>query len=373
MPLVKTLLFILGTRPEAIKLSPLILHLRETGRYRVRVCSTGQHREIVAQAFQSFGVQPDLDLALMLPGQTLFQSTARILAALEDVFAQEKPDLSIVQGDTASTFAGALASFYARVPVAHVEAGLRTYNLAHPFPEEANRQLTARLSDLHFAATPWAAENLRQEGVAADRVYVTGNTGIDALFLMRQRMAAGLVKVPQWPWLDASKRLVLVTGHRRENFGAGFDSFARALARLSRRGDVQICYPVHPNPNVREPVERILGQSPDVFLIPPQDYVPFLDLMDRAYLLITDSGGVQEEGPSLGKPILVTREVTERPEAVEAGTVRLVGTDEEKIVREAELLLDDAQEYQRRSRLHNPYGDGQACGRIAEALLPIFG
>lgn len=364
----KTLLFILGTRPEAIKLSPLILHLRNTGQYNVRVCSTGQHREIVAQAFQSFGVTPDLDLALMLPGQTLFQSTARILAALEDVFAQEKPDLTFVQGDTATTFTGALASFYARVPVAHIEAGLRTYNLAHPFPEEANRQLTARLTDLHFAATPWAADNLKKEGVNPDTIHVTGNTGIDALFLMRQRIADGLVEVPDWSWLDASKRLILVTGHRRENFGAGFDSFARALARLAARGDVQLCYPVHPNPNVREPVERILGNNPNVVLIPPQDYVPFLDLMSRAHFLITDSGGVQEEGPSLGKPILVTREVTERPEAVNAGTVRLVGTDEEKIVREAELLLENDDEYKRRSTLHNPYGDGLACGRIESVL-----
>ncbi len=367
----KKLLFILGTRPEAIKLSPLILHLRGTGSYDVRVCSTGQHREIVAQAFQSFGVVPDLDLALMQPGQTLFQSTARILAALEEVFAAEKPNLTFVQGDTATTFAGALASFYARVPVAHVEAGLRTYNLDHPFPEEANRQLTARLTKLHFAATPWGAENLMDEGVDPGSVHVTGNTGIDALFLMRKRMEAGLVSVPSWPWLDASKRLIVVTGHRRENFGAGFDSFARALARIAARGDVQLCYPVHPNPNVREPVERILGKEPNVTLIAPQDYVPFLDLMSRAYFLITDSGGVQEEGPSLGKPILVTREVTERPEAVNAGTVRLVGTDEEKIVREATLLLDDSAEYERRSTLHNPYGDGLACGRIERVLAGL--
>jgi UDP-N-acetylglucosamine 2-epimerase (non-hydrolysing) len=364
----KTLLFILGTRPEAIKLSPLILHLRASGRYRVRVCSTGQHREIVAQAFRSFGVEPDLDLALMLPGQTLYQSTARILAALEIVFADEKPGLTFVQGDTATTFAGALASFYARVPVAHVEAGLRTYNLDHPFPEEANRQLTGRLTSLHFAATEWAAENLRAEGMAAPSIFVTGNTGIDALFLMRERMRRGLVARPEWTWRDEAKRLILVTGHRRENFGAGFESFARALGRLASRGDVQIAYPVHPNPNVREPVERILGKHANVVLIAPQDYVPFLDLMERAHFLITDSGGVQEEGPSLGKPILVTREVTERPEAVAAGTVRLVGTDEDKIVRESELLLNDAEEYETRSRLHNPYGDGQACPRIARVL-----
>ncbi len=364
----RTLLFILGTRPEAIKLSPLILYLRSTGLYNVRVCSTGQHREIVAQAFAAFGVTPDLDLGLMLPGQTLFQSTSRILAALEPVFSSENPDLTLVQGDTATTFCGALASFYARVPVAHIEAGLRTDNLDHPFPEEANRQLTARLTRLHFAATPWAAANLEREGFPPERIFVTGNTGIDALFLMRDRMARGLVAVPSWPWRDETKRLILVTGHRRENFGAGFESFARALAQIASRGDVQLCYPVHPNPQVQAPIERILGRHPHVVLIPPQDYVPFLDLMERSYFLITDSGGVQEEGPSLGKPILVTREVTERPEAVAAGTVRLVGTNETKIVQEATILLDNPTEYARRSHLHNPYGDGQACSRIAAAL-----
>jgi UDP-N-acetylglucosamine 2-epimerase (non-hydrolysing) len=368
----KSLLFILGTRPEAIKLAPLILHLRALGKYRVRVCSTGQHREIVAQAFASFGFGPDLDLALMLPGQTLFQSTSRILSALESVFASEKPDLAIVQGDTNTTFAGALSAFYTQVPVAHVEAGLRTSNLLHPFPEEANRQLTARLTALHFAATGLSAANLQREGIPASSVHVTGNTGIDALFLMRERMREGAVAIPSWPWLDSAKRLILVTGHRRENFGAGFESFARALSRLAQRPDVQICYPVHPNPQVREPIQRILGPHPNVVLIEPQDYVPFLDLMARAYFLITDSGGVQEEGPSLGKPILVTREVTERPEAVAAGTVRLVGTAEERIVAEAIQLLDDPTEYQRRSHLHNPYGDGQACPRIAAVLQTFF-
>jgi UDP-N-acetylglucosamine 2-epimerase (non-hydrolysing) len=368
---VRKVLFILGTRPEAIKLAPLILHLRTLPEFQVRVCSTGQHREIVAQAFASFGLEPDLDLTLMLPGQTLFQSTARILSALEEVFRTEQPDLAIVQGDTNTTFAGALAAFYSRVPVAHIEAGLRTGNLAHPFPEEANRLLTARLAQLHFAATPWAAENLRREGIAENTIHVTGNTGIDALFLMRDRMATGQVPLPDWPWRNPAQRLILVTGHRRENFGEGFESFARALARLAARGDVQLCYPVHPNPQVREPIERILGASENVVLIPPQDYVPFLDLMQRAHLIITDSGGVQEEGPSLGKPILVTRFVTERPEAVEAGTVRLVGTNEERIVQEANLLLDNDAEYTSRSRLLNPYGDGKACPRIAKALLEI--
>ncbi|MDX2268822.1 MAG: UDP-N-acetylglucosamine 2-epimerase (non-hydrolyzing) [Bryobacter sp.] len=364
-------LVILGTRPEAIKLAPLVQRLRQEAKFAVRVCSTGQHREMVAQALGAFGLAADLDLGLMLPGQTLFQSTSRILASLEGVFREEAPSLSIVQGDTNTTFAGALASFYARVPVAHVEAGLRTGDLAHPFPEEANRLLTARLARYHFAATPWAAENLRREGVATEQIWTTGNTGVDALFRMRERLAAGLVALPTWDWRDPSKRLLLVTGHRRENFGEGFLAFARALRRLAERGDVQICYPVHPNPNVREPVEQVLGACPNVVLIPPQDYVPFLDLMQQAHFIITDSGGVQEEGPSLGKPILVTRKVTERPEAVEAGTVRLVGTDEEVIVAEATRLLDDEGEYQARSRLLNPYGDGQACERIAQVLRDI--
>jgi len=364
----KKLLFVLGTRPEAIKLSPLVLHFRKFPRdFDVHLCLTGQHREIVHQALSVFGLKPDTDLDLMLPGQTLFQSTSRILSALENVFTSVNPDLVFVQGDTTTTLCGALAGFYSGVPIAHVEAGLRTWDLNRPFPEEANRQMVGRLARLHLAATPWAAENLKREGVAESTIAVTGNTGIDALL----HTAASLPTF-EWNFLDPARKMILVTGHRRENFGEGFERFCQALARLAQRSDVQIVYPVHPNPKVRGPVESMLGSLENVHLIAPQEYQPFVDLMRRSYLIVTDSGGVQEEGPSLGKPILVSREVTERPEAVDAGTVRLVGTDEDKIVREACLLLEDANEYERRSLIHNPYGDGHACPRIEQAVRTYF-
>lgn len=364
----KNLLVILGTRPEAIKLSPVVLHFRRFPQhFRVHLCLTGQHREIVHQSLAVFGLTPDTDLDLMLPGQTLFQSTSRILSGLEPVFQSFRPDLVFVQGDTTTTLCGALAAFYSGVPVAHVEAGLRTWDLARPFPEEANRQLVGRLTSLHLAATSWARENLLREGVDPATITVTGNTGIDALLHT-------VAQLPpyDWPFLDPQRRLILVTGHRRENFGDGFTRFCRALRRIASRPDVQIVYPVHPNPNVRGPVSEALAGLDNIHLITPQDYQPFLDLMRRSYFILTDSGGVQEEGPSLGKPILVTREVTERPEAVEAGTVRLVGTDEEKIVAEANILLDNPAEYQRRSLIHNPYGDGQACPRIEQAVRAYF-
>lgn len=364
----KNLLVILGTRPEAIKLSPLVLHFRRyPEEFNVHLCLTGQHREIVHQALAVFDLKPDSDLDLMLPGQTLFQSTSRILSALEQVFITTQPDLVFVQGDTTTTLCGALAGLYRGVPVAHVEAGLRTWDLTRPFPEEANRQLVGKISALHLAATPWAADNLRREGIAESLITVTGNTVIDALL----NTAANLPAF-DWPFLDPTRRMILVTGHRRENFGDGMERFCRALLRLAVRQDVELVYPVHPNPNVRGPVENLLMHHPRIHLIAPQDYQPFVDLMRRSYMIITDSGGVQEEGPSLGKPILVTREVTERPEAVEAGTVRLVGTDEDKIFAEAMLLLDDAAEYERRSRIHNPYGDGKACQRIEQAVRDYF-
>lgn len=364
----KTLLVVLGTRPEAIKLSPLVLHFRKfPSEFKVHLCLTGQHREIVHQALSVFGLKPDTDLDLMLPGQTLFQSTSRILSALEGVFRDVKPDLVFVQGDTTTALCGALAGLYSGVPIAHVEAGLRTWDLSRPFPEEANRQLIGRMTTLHLAATSWAADNLRREGVADASITVTGNTVIDALL----HTAANLPPF-DWDFLDPARKMILVTGHRRENFGEGLERFCRALSRLAQRPDVQIVYPVHPNPNVRGPVETMLGNLDNVHLIAPQDYQPFVDLMQRSYLIITDSGGVQEEGPSLGKPLLVSREVTERPEAVEAGTVLLVGTDEDRIVHEATLLLDNEEEYLRRSRIHNPYGDGQACPRIEKAVRAYF-
>jgi len=366
------ILVIFGTRPEAIKLSPVILRLRQCPDFEVRTCATAQHRELLDQVLSVFRIKPDHDLDLMLPGQTLTQAASRILAALESVLQQEQPDLVLVQGDTTTTLCGALAAFYRRIPVGHIEAGLRTGDLAQPFPEEMNRVVATPLSTLHFAATEWAAENLRREGVDPARVYVTGNTGIDAVLFIKAALESGELTSPapvEWP---AGRKLIVVTAHRRESFGEGFDRICEALAKLALRPDVHIVLPVHPNPNVRGPVARLLGGLANVTLLDPLEYVPFVDLMRRAYMLITDSGGIQEEGPSLGKPVLVMREKTERPEAVEAGTVKLVGTDPELIVREASLLLDDAAEYRRRSRVHNPYGDGQASTRIAEIIGPFL-
>jgi UDP-N-acetylglucosamine 2-epimerase (non-hydrolysing) len=330
----------------------------------VIVCVTAQHRRMLDQVLAVFDIAPDYDLDLMQPGQTLTALTARLLAGLESVFLVVKPSLAIVQGDTTTTLCGALAAFYARVPIAHVEAGLRTFDLQSPFPEEMNRVLTGRLAALHFAATDWGAENLRREGVNADAIEVTGNTGIDAVLRIRDALEGGKLVGFSHP-LDPAKRLIVVTAHRRESFGPGFVRICEAIAELARREDVQIVWPVHPNPNVQAAVAATLRGKNNVILLEPLDYLPFVDLMRRAYLLITDSGGVQEEGPSLGKPILVLRDKTERPEAVLAGTVKLVGTSREAIVSEAALLLDEPAEYQRMARLHNPYGDGQASGRIA--------
>jgi UDP-N-acetylglucosamine 2-epimerase (non-hydrolysing) len=367
------ILLIFGTRPEAIKLCPVIRSLREhPSKFEVRVCVTAQHRQMLDQVLEAFQVKPDHDLDLMLPGQTLFQSTSRILAGLEPVLRSEKPDMVIVQGDTTTTLCGALAAFYCHVPVAHIEAGLRTHDLLQPFPEEMNRVLASRLAALHFAATEQAAQNLRAEGVAPDSIHVTGNTGIDAVLFVRDALERGELQGRDWCEIDASKKLILVTAHRRESFGDGFTRICRALARIADRDDVQLIYPVHPNPNVQDPVQRYLSNHPHVLLIEPQSYVPFVDLMRRAFLLITDSGGIQEEGPSLGKPILVLREKTERPEAVTAGTVKLVGTDEDRIVSETTTLLEDREAYDQMSRVHNPYGDGQACGRISNLIHSFF-
>jgi UDP-N-acetylglucosamine 2-epimerase (non-hydrolysing) len=363
------ILFIFGTRPEAIKLCPVIRCLRaHPARFNVRVCVTAQHREMLDQVLTAFEVYPDYDLDLMLPGQTLFQSTSRILTGLEPVLDAERPQMALVQGDTTTTFCGALASFYKKIPVGHVEAGLRTGDILQPFPEEMNRALTGRLATLHFAATEGAAENLRREAIDPRRISVTGNTGIDALLYVRDGLGSGRLHGGDWASLDASRKLIVVTAHRRESFGPGFERICAALSELAKREDVLILYPVHPNPNVDEPVRKYLAGKPNILLPAPLDYVPFVDAMRRAHFLITDSGGVQEEGPSLGKPILVMREKTERPEAVAAGTVKLVGTDPERIVREASRLLDDPAEYERMSRVHNPYGDGAASERIARLI-----
>ncbi|HWI20283.1 MAG TPA: UDP-N-acetylglucosamine 2-epimerase (non-hydrolyzing) [Vicinamibacterales bacterium] len=365
----KRVLAVFGTRPEAIKLCPVVARLRDDPeRFHVRVCVTGQHRQMLDQVLTAFAIRPDHDLDIMQPAQTLAESASRILSALAPVIATERPNIVIVQGDTTTTLCGALAAFYARVPVAHVEAGLRTSDLARPFPEEMNRVLTGRLTALHFAATEWAADNLRREGVESRRVFVTGNTVIDALLTVNGRLASGGIRGGELPPLDQRKKWILVTAHRRESFGDGFRRIAAAIAKVAARGDVEIVYPVHPNPNVRGVIDRDLAGIENVHLIPPLDYVPFIDLMRRAHLVLTDSGGVQEEAPSLGKPVLVLRETTERPEAVEAGTARLVGTDVERIVSECSLLLDDPGEYERRAATRNPYGDGQASDRIAGIL-----
>jgi UDP-N-acetylglucosamine 2-epimerase (non-hydrolysing) len=321
------------------------------------------------QVLEVFRVEPHYDLNAMRPGQTLTSATSLILSELEPVLQADRPDLVLVQGDTATTLCGALAAFYARIPVGHIEAGLRTGDMTQPFPEEMNRVVVGRLSTLHFAATPWAAANLRSEGVDASRITVTGNTGIDAVLYIRDCLARNEIRGRDWSDLDPDRKLIVVTAHRRESFGEGFEQISTALVEIARLPDVQIVYPVHPNPNVSEPIRRNLTGHPHIRLIEPLDYISFVDLMRRSYLLLTDSGGIQEEAPSLGKPVLVLREKTERPEAVEAGTATLVGTDVRKIVDATTLLIQNASEYERRRQIHNPYGDGMASSRIARFIL----
>lgn len=364
-------LSVFGTRPEAIKMAPVVQRLAATPNVTSQVCVTGQHREMLDQALALFGIVPDFDLDVMRPGQTLNGITASVIQGLQPILADCRPDLVLVHGDTTTTLAASLAAYYERVPVGHVEAGLRTGNILSPWPEEINRKVAGAVAHLHFAPTARARANLLAENVCPSSVHVTGNTVIDALHQVVARIeddpgfqaecAIGL-------GLDPARRLILVTGHRRENFGPGFNRICSALARLAARPDVQIVYPVHLNPKVRGPVERRLGSLPNVRLLPPQDYLPFVYLMRRADLILTDSGGVQEEAPSFGKPVLVMRDTTERPEAVEAGTVRMVGTDEDCIVAGAHKLLDDRAAYQAMSFAHNPYGDGQAAGRIVAAI-----
>jgi UDP-N-acetylglucosamine 2-epimerase (non-hydrolysing) len=366
---VKRILFIFGTRPEAIKLCPVIQCMQEPGSpLQALVCVTAQHRAMLDQVLQCFNVRTDFDLDLMTPGQTLSQITARALSALEPVLAAGNFDMAVVQGDTTSTLAGAMAAFYRHIPVAHVEAGLRTGDMLQPFPEEMNRVVTARLATLHFAPTKSSRLHLLAERIPDERIFVTGNTGIDAVLHVAKALEQGRIPPHSWAWLDYSRKLIVVTAHRRESFGVGMEQICEALSELAGRDDIQIVYPVHRNPNVLDPVTRTLSGRSNIALIEPLDYASFVDLMRRAYLLITDSGGIQEEAPSLGKPVLVMRDCTERPEAVEAGTVKLVGTDTGRIVDEAARLLDDPNEYERMSRTHNPYGDGQASRRITEAI-----
>jgi len=369
----KRVLVLFGTRPEAIKLCPVIRELQSRpDDFEVQVCVTAQHREMLDSVLSVFEVEPDVDLDTMQAGQSLTASTARILGGLEKVFLDFQPEIVVVQGDTTSTFCGALAAFYQRIPVAHVEAGLRTFDLWQPFPEEMNRVVTTRLSALHFAATDRGRNHLLAEGVLDRYIKVTGNTGVDALLFVRDQIAEGELIPAQALEAPEGRRIVLVTMHRRESFGDAQLKVCRALRKIASRDDVHMIMPVHPNPNVGAVVREHLGGQPNIQLTEPLDYVSFVDLLRRCHFVITDSGGVQEEGPSLGKPILVLREKTERPEAIEAGTVQLVGTDEKRIVRQCTRLLDSPSEYVRRSFVHNPYGDGHASPRIANAILSFL-
>ncbi|MCZ4059639.1 UDP-N-acetylglucosamine 2-epimerase (non-hydrolyzing) [Pantoea sp. LMR881] len=366
-------LTVFGTRPEAIKMAPLVKALAQDPAFESRLCVTAQHREMLDQVLRLFQLQPDYDLNIMRPEQGLTEITCRILQGMKTVLLDFKPDVVLVHGDTTTTLAASLAAFYQQVPVGHIEAGLRTGDLASPWPEEANRKLTGHLASLHFTPTSRSRQNLLQENLSDNRIFVTGNTVIDALLWVRDRVLddadLNAQLAARYPFLDTSKKLVLVTGHRRESFGDGFERICSALAQIARQHpDAQIVYPVHLNPNVSEPVNRILSGIENIVLIEPQEYLPFVWLMNRAWLILTDSGGIQEEAPSLGKPVLVMRDTTERPEAVEAGTVKLVGTDVTKIVAEVSRLLTDEAAWQIMSRAHNPYGDGKACGRILQAL-----
>lgn len=353
-------------------MSPVVKALAELSGVDARVAVTGQHREMLDQVLQLFQISPDYDLNIMKPGQGLTEITAGVMAGLKPILEEFMPDLVLVHGDTTTTLSASLAAYYQQVPVGHVEAGLRTGNIYSPWPEEINRKVTGAIARLHFAPTEKAAQNLRAEGVSEASISITGNTVIDALFEAVALLEADpslSAKFDEKFGLDPTKRIILVTGHRRESFGDGFQRICDALAEIAMRKDVQIIYPVHLNPNVKGPVESRLGGLESVRLIAPQDYLPFVHLMRRAHIILTDSGGVQEEAPSLGKPVLVMRDTTERPEAVDAGTVKLVGTNTDLIVREASDLLDNVAAYEAMSRAHNPYGDGLASNRICDAVL----
>ena len=373
----KKIIIVLGTRPEAIKLAPLVLALKAMpDKVDCKLCVTGQHRQMLDSVLELFGLVPDMDLELMRPNQSLGTLTAGAVEKLDAYFQIEKPDAVVVQGDTTTVFAASLTAFYHKIPIAHVEAGLRTGNMLSPWPEEANRVLTTRLAHWHFCPTELNRDNLLKEGVPAEQIYITGNTVIDTLFWSLEKLKEEKITIPGLPGesLDfiGDRRLILITGHRRENFGKGFEDICNAIVELGKRFPENIfIYPVHLNPNVREPVERIIANEKleNVFLIEPQSYLPFVALMSRSYLILTDSGGVQEEAPSLGKPVLVMRDTTERPEAVTAGTVKLIGAEYDNIVNEASLLLSDENAYRKMSQAMNPYGDGHAVERIVDELL----
>ncbi|WP_199611283.1 non-hydrolyzing UDP-N-acetylglucosamine 2-epimerase [Flocculibacter collagenilyticus] len=369
----KKILLVFGTRPEAIKMCPLVKKLKDNESFEVEVCVTAQHREMLDQVLSLFDITPDYDLNVMKPGQSLSTLTSNILSGMESVLNQSKPDIVLVHGDTSTTFSTSLSAFYQQIPVGHVEAGLRTGNLYSPWPEEANRKLTGAITELHFAPTEQSKENLLQENIDAQSIHVTGNTVVDALLEVVNAIKSdeSLIRdfEQQFDFLQQDKKMILVTGHRRESFGDGFERICESLALIAKaKPDVNVVYPVHLNPNVQEPVNRLLSGIDNIFLISPQDYLPFVYLMERSNIILTDSGGIQEEAPSLGKPVLVMRNTTERPEAVAAGTVKLVGTDVDVITSEVFKLLEDPDYYNAISFAHNPYGDGKACERIAQAL-----
>ena len=381
----KRVMLVFGTRPEAIKMAPLVQEFRKhPDQYETLVCVTGQHREMLDQVLNIFGIIPDYDLNIMKPGQDLYDVTARILSGMRDILTRTQPDVLLVHGDTTTSMAVALAAFYQQIPVGHVEAGLRTHNIYSPWPEEMNRQITGRIATSHFSPTPLSRENLLREGIDKSRILVTGNTVIDALYAVVNKMKddvplqLSLEKELKAAGYDTGRlvteegrRLVLITGHRRENFGDGFLHICRAIKMLSEKyPDVDFVYPMHLNPNVRKPIKEIFGENcqSNLFFIEPLEYLSFVYLMEKSHIVLTDSGGIQEEAPGLGKPVLVMRDTTERPEALEAGTVKLVGTDYDKIVSEVSSLLDDAQYYEKMSRAVNPYGDGKACERIVNSF-----
>lgn len=372
----RSVLLIFGTRPEAIKLFPVVRALQAVPGLRVRTCVTAQHRGLLDQVLAIADLKPDIDLDLMEPGQSLDRLTARLLTGLGDVMDAEKPDRVIVQGDTATAMVGALAAYYRKVPVAHVEAGLRSGDIYQPWPEEVNRRIVAPIADLHFAPTETAAGALRRENIDSATIHVTGNTVIDALHWTRERIAADPALAAALDPIAkrfADKRIVLVTTHRRENFGGGMEEIARAIGRIADRPDVAVVFPCHPNPNVVSVMDAMLGDRPNVARIEPLDYPTFIRALDLSHIVLSDSGGVQEEAPALGKPVLVMRETTERPEGVEAGTARLVGPHSDRIVSEISTLLDDKAAHQAMARAHNPFGDGHAAARIARVVADDFG
>lgn len=378
-----------GTRPEAIKMAPLVREFRKyPEKFKITVCVTGQHRQMLDQVLDIFGIIPDYDLNIMKSGQDLYDVTARVLTGMRDILTSNAPDMVLVHGDTTTSTAAALAAFYRQIPVGHIEAGLRTHNIYSPWPEEMNRQLTGRIASWHFSPTPLSRENLLRENIPGERILITGNTVIDALYMvverintdhnLRKSLEKGLLQAGyDTSRLEGGRRLVLITGHRRENFGTGFINICEAIKELTRRfPEVDFVYPMHLNPNVRQPIHKVFGDSlqglGNMFFIEPLEYLSFVLLMERSCLVLTDSGGIQEEAPGLGKPVLVMRDTTERPEAVEAGTVRLVGTDYGRITSEVSTLLNDSTAYDSMSKAVNPYGDGQACPRIVGFIDKII-